>query len=63
MVDLVLAGRNYDFSFLFGEAECVRIPYLFRDMMADRDSNFASRYKKMEKALRNNMKRIRAYYE
>ncbi len=63
MVDLVLAGRNYDFSFLFGEAECIRIPYLFRDMMADRDSNFASRYKRMEKALRNNMKKIRGYYE
>ncbi len=63
MVDLVLAGRNYDFSFLFGEAECVRIPYLFRDMMMDRDVNFASRYKKMEKSLKANMKKIRGYYE
>ena len=63
MVDLVLAGRNYDFSFLFGEAECVRIPYLFRDMMMDRDMNFASRYKKLEKSLKNSMKKIRGYYE
>ena len=63
MVDLVLAGRNYDFSFLFGEAECVRIPYLFRDMMMDRDINFASRYKRMEKSLKTNMKKLRGYYE
>ena len=62
MVDLVLAGRNYDFSFLFGEAEFNRLPYFFRDLLADRDVNIASKYKKAEKAIRKGTEKLRGYY-
>lgn len=51
MVDLVLSGRNFDFSFLFGESEFQRLPYMFRDLLADRSTDVASGYKKIQKIL------------
>lgn len=51
MVDMVLSGRNFDFSFLFGESEFQRLPYMFRDLLADRSTDVASEYKKIQKIL------------
>ena len=51
MVDLVLSGRNFDFSFLFGESEFQRLPYMFRDLLAERSTDVASKYKRLQKVL------------
>ncbi len=51
MVDLIVAGRNFDFSFQFGETYVTRMCYLFRDMLKDGNTDLASQYKKKEKAL------------
>ena len=51
MVDLVLSGRNFDFAFLFGESEFQRLPYMFRDLLAERSTDVASKYKRMQKLL------------
>ncbi|MBR4204980.1 MAG: hypothetical protein IKQ92_05830 [Clostridia bacterium] len=57
MVELIMAGRLFDFSFQFGEDVIQRIPYLIRDCLNDQDVNIASRYKKLEKALKKGMEK------
>ncbi|MBQ2726832.1 MAG: hypothetical protein IJF78_14100 [Clostridia bacterium] len=51
MVDLVMAGRNFDFTFQFGETIFMRIPYMIRDQLVDNNANIASAYKKIQKPL------------
>ena len=51
MIELIMAGRLFDFSFQFGESVFQRIPYLMRDMINNEDTNIASKYKSIEKAL------------
>lgn len=62
MVDLVLAGRNFDFAFLFGEQAFQRLPYFFRDLLEARDTNFASKYKKSEKAMNKSLVKLKELY-
>ncbi len=62
MVDLVLAGRNFDFAFLFGEKQFQRLPYFFRDLLAAGDTNFASKYKKIEKPLGKSLDKLKEFY-
>lgn len=62
MVDLVLAGRNFDFAFLFGEQQFQRLPYFFRDLLAAGDTNFASKYAKIEKALKKSLDKLKTFY-
>ena len=62
MVDLVLAGRNFDFAFLFGEQQFQRLPYFFRDLLAAGDTNFSSKYAKIEKALNKTLAKIKEFY-
>ena len=62
MVDLVLAGRNFDFSFLFGDSEFQGLPYMFRDMLRDQVADIASRYAKIKKALNKSVDKIAGYY-
>ena len=58
MVELIMAGRAFDFSFQFGESCFQRLPYLIRDHLADNDPNLASAYKKLEKPLSKTMDKI-----
>ncbi len=51
MVDLIVAGRNFDFSFQFGETYMARMCYLFRDLLLDGSDALASTYKKKETVL------------
>ena len=57
MVELIMSGRLFDFSFQFGEDVIQRIPYLIRDCLNAQDTNIASRYKKLEKALKKGMEK------
>ncbi len=51
MVELIMAGRLFDFSFQFGESVFQRICYMFRDCINDNNSNIASKYKGVQKAM------------
>ena len=62
MVDLVLSGRNFDFSFLFGDSQFQRLPYMFRDLLADRSTDVASKYKRMEKVLARSVAKLADLY-
>ncbi len=58
MVELIMAGRAFDFSFQFGESCFQRLPYKIRDMLVNNKSSLASDYKKTEKALTKSMDKI-----
>ena len=51
MVELIMAGRLFDFSFQFGETVFQRIPYMFRDCINDNNPNIASKFKGIQKAM------------
>ena len=51
MVELVMEGRAFDFSFQFGESVFQRLCYKFRDMLLTKSTDLASAYAKVEKAL------------
>ncbi len=48
MVDLIMAGRNFDFSFQFGESHFQRLPYLIRDLIDTKSTNLASKWDSVE---------------
>jgi len=62
MVDIVMEGANMDLSFMFGTT-LSELPYLFRNLIADKSTDFASKYKGMEKALRKSLEKMHGYYE
>jgi len=56
MVDLIMTGRNFDFSFQFGESHFQNICYMIRKSLVDNKPDIASSYKKIEKALSKNVR-------
>ena len=48
MVDLIMNGRKFDFSFQFGESVFQFLPYLVRNMMRDKTTDLVSRYDSIE---------------
>lgn len=63
MVDIVMAGANMDFSFMFGESVFQRTPYMFRDLIRDKSTDLSSKYSKIEKVLRKSLEKLYTYYE
>ncbi len=57
MVELIMAGRLFDFSFQFGESVFQRICYMFRDCINDNNPNIASKYKAVQKAMNKGMEK------
>ena len=55
MVDIIVAGRNFDFSFQFGKTYFVRMPYLIRDMLQNNKTNLSSEYKAKEKVVKKSI--------
>ena len=55
MVDIIVAGRNFDFSYQFGESYFARMCYLIRDMLKDNETDLASKYKSKEKVLQKSI--------
>lgn len=51
MIDLVMSGRNFDFSFQFAESCFRQVPYFVRQCLQSNDPNIASKYAAIEKAL------------
>lgn len=56
MVDLIMAGRNFDFSLQFGESHFQRLPYMLRDFLRDNNNDIASSFKKIEKSMNKTVK-------
>ncbi|MBE6599165.1 MAG: hypothetical protein E7638_06965 [Ruminococcaceae bacterium] len=55
MIDLIMTGRNFDFSFQFGQSYFLNLPYLMRDMLMNNNSSLNSEYKKISKKLGKNI--------
>ncbi len=51
MVDLIMAGRKFDFSFQFGETIFQYLPYLVRNQLRDKKSELASKYDSIEQKM------------
>lgn len=62
IVDIVMAGRKFEFSFQFGDV-IQRIPYLFRDMLYQNNTNLASKFTSIEKTLKKSLEKINGYYQ
>ena len=57
MIDLVMSGRNFDFSFQFAEKAFQQVPYFVRQCLQSNDVNLASKYTKIEKALKKTLEK------
>ncbi len=51
MVDLIMAGRKFDFSFQFGESVFQMLPYQMREHLRDKKPDFVSSYDKIEQKM------------
>lgn len=61
MLDIIMNGRNYDFSVLHGSA-LNNLPYIFRELIVNKKSDFAAKYASIETALiKSTDKLIEAY--
>ena len=63
VIDIIMAGRKLDFTFQYG-SKLLDLPYLFRRMVVDDDSNVASRFKKIQKSLNKNIEKfVDSFYD
>ena len=63
MLDIITAGRTYDFSILHG-SDLQGLPYVFRSLIGGKNSDFTSKYASIEKAMNNGLQKvINAYSE
>ncbi len=51
MVDLIMVGRKFDFSFQFGESVFQMLPYQMREHLRDKKPDFVSSYDKIEQKM------------
>ncbi len=51
MIDLIMTGRNFDFSFQFGQSHFKNLPYMMRDMLMNNNSSLSTEYRKIAKTL------------
>ncbi len=49
MIDLIMSGRKFEFSFQFGKDHFLRMPYLFRDLLLSPNMKIASKWAAVEK--------------
>ncbi|MBR5445334.1 MAG: hypothetical protein IKV57_04385 [Clostridia bacterium] len=62
IVDMIMEGRQFEFSFQFGE-DLQNLPYLFRKTLAAKSTDIASQYEKIESKLNESIKKMYSYYE
>ena len=63
MVDIIMDGRLFDFSFQFGESYFNRIPYWFRDRLAAKKADIATYYEKNIGKVEANLPKLYACYD
>lgn len=62
MLDIIMKGRNYDFSILHG-TELSGIPYVFRNLLRDKSTDFASKYASIKTQIASALANIITSYE
>ena len=62
IIDLIMAGRKLDFTFQFGE-KLQALPYTFRSMVLENETDVASKYQKNKKALNKTIEKVIALYD
>ena len=62
MVDIVMNGARFDFSYMFGEY-LQSAPYMFRQLIQKGSNDLASTYAEKESAIQNGLTEIYSYYE
>ncbi len=62
IVDMIMEGRQFEFSFQFGE-DLQNLPYLFRKTLAAKSTDIASQYEKIESKLNESIRKMYGYYD
>ena len=62
MIDLLMAGRNFDLCTLFAST-IPTMPWLFRNLVASKSTSFASQYSSGEKSAQAALEKIVHAYE
>ncbi len=63
MIDLIMEGRKFEFSFQFGKDHFNRMPYLFRDLLLTPNMKLASRWATVEKGINKKLDDFYALFE
>ncbi len=61
MIDLIMDGRVFEFSFQFGEY-LSSLPYMFRNSLYNNDTNLSSSLKKVQKSLKKKLQEMYSFY-
>ncbi len=61
MIDLLMAGRNFDFAILHG-GDLNKLPYIVRQLMTSKSKDFASAYAKLESKIEASLEKLTAAY-
>ena len=61
MIDLIMEGRVFEFTFQFGEY-LSSLPYMFRNCLYNNDTGLASDLKKVQKSLNKKLKEMYSFY-
>lgn len=62
IVDIIMAGRKFEFTFQFGN-DLQHLPYMFREMLAAKTTDVASKYKTVESKMKEAIEKMYTYYE
>ena len=62
MIDILMAGRNFDFCTLFSST-IIGIPFMVRELVAGKSTAFASKYKSLEKGAQKGLEKVLKAYE
>lgn len=64
MIDIVMAGRQFDVAFTFGETNSVfcNLPYIFRDLCKANSTDLASKYASIEDKILANLEGLYELY-
>lgn len=62
MVDLIMAGRAFDFAFQFGESYSQRLSYFIRDRLLAKSEDIVSQYDRLGKLLDKNLAKLGDLY-
>lgn len=63
MIEIIMQGLNFDFAYMFGESQFLRLPYIFRDLLNAKNPDIASKYEKLRSALDKKVAEIQNFYQ
>ena len=63
MIDLIMAGRKFEFSFQFGKDHFLRMPYLFRDLLLSPNQKLASKWAAVEKSINKKLEEFYSQFD